>query len=73
VIAVADSFDAMTSERPYRAGMTTSRAAQILRNGRGQQWEPAIVDAFLRYLEKTHAPVMTVGDAAVNEMAMSSV
>jgi putative nucleotidyltransferase with HDIG domain len=73
VIAVADSFDAMTSERPYRAGMATSRAAQILRNGRGQQWEPAIVDAFLLYLEKTHAPVTTVGDAAVNEMAMSSV
>ncbi|HJZ49320.1 MAG TPA: HD-GYP domain-containing protein, partial [Roseiflexaceae bacterium] len=54
VIAVADSFDAMTSDRPYRAGMPIDEAAQILRAGRGQQWEPAIVDAFLRYLEKHH-------------------
>jgi putative nucleotidyltransferase with HDIG domain len=59
VIAVADSFDAMTSDRPYRAGMSISKAAQILRNGRGRQWEPAIVDAFLRYLEQTQAPATT--------------
>lgn len=48
VIAVADSFDAMTSDRPYRPGMPVSRAVEILRAGRGQQWDPAIVDAFLR-------------------------
>jgi len=48
VIAVADSFDAMTSDRPYRAGMPVARAAAILRAGRGQQWDAAIVDAFLR-------------------------
>jgi hypothetical protein len=52
VIAVADSFDAMTSDRPYRTGMPTSKAAQILRDGRGQQWEPLIIDAFLRHLAK---------------------
>jgi putative nucleotidyltransferase with HDIG domain len=48
VIAVADSFDAMTSDRPYRAGMPVEQAARILHEGRGQQWDPAIVDAFLR-------------------------
>jgi hypothetical protein len=47
VIAVADSFDAMTSDRPYRPGMSTERAAEILRDGRNHQWDPAIVDAFL--------------------------
>jgi putative nucleotidyltransferase with HDIG domain len=52
VVAVADSFDAMTSDRPYRAGMPINKAAQILRAGRGYQWEPTIVDAFLSYLEK---------------------
>lgn len=51
VIAVADSFDAMTSDRPYRNGMTTGRAIQILREGRGQQWDPTIVDAFLHCLQ----------------------
>ncbi len=48
VIAVADSFDAMTSDRPYRPGMTVHKAASILRAGRGQQWDGQIVDAFLR-------------------------
>ena len=48
VIAVADSFDAMTSDRPYRPGMTVQKAASILRVGRGRQWDGQIVDAFLR-------------------------
>ncbi len=52
VIAVADSFDAMTSDRPYRRGMPAAKAAAILRAGRGQQWDAAIVDAFLRTLPR---------------------
>lgn len=51
VIAVADSFDAMTSDRPYRRAMTVAQAAAILRAGRDRQWDPAIVDAFLRCVE----------------------
>ncbi len=47
VLAVADSFDAMTSDRPYRRGMSVERAVQILRDGRGTQWDPQIVDAFV--------------------------
>ncbi len=48
VIAVADSYDAMTSDRPYRSGMPPQKAASMLREGRGRQWDPVIVDAFLR-------------------------
>lgn len=48
VIAVADSFDAMTSDRPYRPGMAPERAEQILRDGRAMQWDAQIVNAFLR-------------------------
>ena len=48
VIAVADSYDAMTTDRPYRAGMSPQRAASILRDGRGAQWDAVVVDAFLR-------------------------
>jgi putative nucleotidyltransferase with HDIG domain len=48
VIAVADSYDAMTSDRPYRKGLPIPRAAGILREGRGRQWDAAVVDAFLR-------------------------
>ncbi len=56
VIAVADSFDAMTSDRPYRRGMKIEDAAVILRKGRGEQWDAAIVDAFLLTMtDKTEA------------------
>jgi HD domain-containing protein len=58
VIAVADSFDAMISDRPYRTGIPIDKAVQILREGRGQQWEPAIIDAFLHYLDKEHPQLM---------------
>lgn len=47
VIAVADSFDAMTSDRPYRKALSAHKAIQTLLEGRGTQWEPAIVNAFV--------------------------
>lgn len=46
ILAVADAFDAMTSDRPYREGMPVERAESILREGRGKQWDAAVVDAF---------------------------
>ena len=57
VIAVADSYDAMTSDRPYRRGMPVQKAAAILREGRGRQWDAAVVDAFLRTIgDESDAP-----------------
>jgi hypothetical protein len=70
VVAVADSFDAMTSDRPYRAGMPINKAAQIIHEGRGQQWEPVIVDAFLRHLEKEH-PHVEPATTAINTAPIS--
>ncbi|MDQ6693723.1 MAG: HD-GYP domain-containing protein [Chloroflexota bacterium] len=52
IIAVADSFDAMTSARPYRCGMQVDKAMQILRQGRGEQWDPKVVNAFLCTLDR---------------------
>lgn len=51
VLAVADAFDAMTTERPYRQAMSVQQAATILRQGSGHQWDPAIVLAFLHIIE----------------------
>ena len=48
VIAVADGFDAMTSDRPYRAAMTAAQAIQILLEGRDKQWDGRVVDALVR-------------------------
>ena len=43
VLAVADAFDAMTSHRPYRQGMTIARACEILTANEGPQWDPDLV------------------------------
>lgn len=51
ILAVCDSFDAMTSDRPYRKGMSLSRAAEILRGGSGRYWDPKLVDAFVENIE----------------------
>jgi HD-GYP domain-containing protein (c-di-GMP phosphodiesterase class II) len=48
IVAVADSFDAMGSDRPYRKGMQESKLDQILREGAGKQWDLQVVDAFFR-------------------------
>lgn len=46
ILAVADGFDAMTSDRPYRRGMPYEKAASILREGAGTQWDSEVVQAF---------------------------
>jgi len=47
IIAVADSFDAMTSERPYRKALAANQAIQILLEGRGKQWDANVVNVFV--------------------------
>jgi putative two-component system response regulator len=47
VVAVADSFDAMTTSRPYRKALPVEVAFQRLQDGREEQWDPDAVDAFL--------------------------
>ena len=46
IVAVADAFDAMSSDRPYRKGMDAEKVDEILRKGAGQQWDPEVVAAF---------------------------
>ena len=48
VMAVADAFSAMTTDRPYRKGMPHEEAASILSEGMGKQWDESCVTAFLR-------------------------
>ena len=47
LMAVADAYSAMTTDRPYRKGMDPTRARQILAEGAGTQWDPKCVEAFL--------------------------
>ncbi|HEX2956839.1 MAG TPA: response regulator [Chitinispirillaceae bacterium] len=49
--AVADTYDALTSDRPYRSGMSEADALDIIRKVRGTQLCPDCVDILLRYVE----------------------
>ncbi len=51
ILAVADSFDAMTSDRPYRKALTIAHAREELQRCAGGQYDPRVVDAFLRMLD----------------------
>ena len=48
ILAVADSYDAMTSERPYRKAMSVETACTEVERGKGTQFDPRVADAFLR-------------------------
>lgn len=47
ILATADAFDAMTSNRTYRAAMSEDRAREILNEDAGAQWDTDVVSAFL--------------------------
>jgi len=47
IFAIADSFDAMTSDRPYRQAMPLERALDEIRGGAGTQFDPDVAGAFL--------------------------
>ena len=52
ILAVADSFDAMTSDRPYRKALTAKEALDELKRNKGTQFDPEIVDIFVKLAEK---------------------
>lgn len=65
ILAVADAYDAMTSDRPYRSGMPREKALQILTEGRGTQWDPVFVDAFIEWHRVLHPVALTTAQQTV--------
>lgn len=55
ILAVADTFDALTSDRPYRRGMSVGEAIAILEQDAGSQWDPRLVEVFVAYLRESNA------------------
>lgn len=52
IMAVADTFDALTSDRPYRKGLPHRTAVEVVRNASGSQLDASVVAAFLRLVEE---------------------
>jgi HD-GYP domain-containing protein (c-di-GMP phosphodiesterase class II) len=64
IFAVADSFDAITSERPYKKARSFEQAAAVLRDDAGKFFDPAVVEAFLSVSEEEWLEIL----AQVSEM-----
>ena len=47
ILAVADAFDAMTSDRPYRKALKLEKAIEEIRKNKGKQFDPDIVEVFI--------------------------
>jgi putative two-component system response regulator len=68
ILAIADSFDAMTSARPYRPALTIEEAIKRLCQGSGSQFDPDLAPLFIRmaesdkFLETLHSPFWTHHD-----------
>jgi putative nucleotidyltransferase with HDIG domain len=56
IIAVADAFDAITTDRPYQRGRTFAEGLAILKGGGGTKWDPGCVAAFERILPNLPVP-----------------
>ncbi len=52
ILAVADAFDAMTTDRPYRKGMPPWEALEEIVNKAGKQFDPEVVEAFKRVIKE---------------------
>jgi HD-GYP domain-containing protein (c-di-GMP phosphodiesterase class II) len=54
ILAVADAYDAMSTNRPYRDALPCRKVEEILTKGGGSQWDKRIIEAFLRCRQKIH-------------------
>jgi len=66
IVHVADAYDAMTSDRPYRRGMTLEQAIRVLRQYAGTQFDPAIVPVFASLMAFTQEPPSATANARVH-------
>jgi putative two-component system response regulator len=56
IVAVADVFDALTQKRPYKAAWPVADAIGEIERQRGLQFDPSLVDAFLRVIDRSSKP-----------------
>ena len=53
IFAIVDVWDALTSDRPYRPAWTKEKTLQYIRDLNGKQFDPRVVEAFIRFIEQT--------------------
>jgi putative nucleotidyltransferase with HDIG domain len=61
ILSVVDCFDSVREDRPYRRGMTTQEAGELLMRGAGNHFDPKVVDLFLKNLRKFEDEIKAQG------------
>ena len=61
ILNVADAFDAMISDRPYRKGKTVTQALKELKQGSGTEFDPVVVEYLTRLLRKRWREILGLG------------
>ena len=67
ICAVADVFDAVTSERPYKPAFSNDEALQILRDGKGKHFDPRVIEVFFECLDDILAIQKKYKDGGLDE------
>ena len=57
ILAIADAYNAMLSQRPYRCALTPDKALQTLQAGAGRQWDASLVSLFVAWAMRQPHPV----------------
>jgi len=73
IVAVADAFQAMTAERPYRRAMSGKDAQQELRANAGTQFNPVVVEAFIALVSGEKKRTPDLGAQQIFEQALAAV
>ena len=60
IISIADSFDAMTTDRPYRKGLSLEQAVYELKKQKGHQFDPSLVEIFINIIEQGDLSTLTL-------------
>ncbi len=71
IVAIADSYDAMTTDRPYRRALTQQEALRRLRARAGEQWDPQLVELFCSLIEQDKLSLPSTPPAIPNVPAFS--
>jgi HD-GYP domain-containing protein (c-di-GMP phosphodiesterase class II) len=72
IVAVCDAYDAMTSDRAYRRAMSREAAVEELRRASGSQFDPDVVDAFIRAMASALPTDEGSADAALRAAARAA-
>jgi putative two-component system response regulator len=66
-MAIADVYDALISGRSYKGGLPHEEAVEIMMAGRGTQFDPQLIDAFVEIHDEFRTIAEKFGDAAMNK------